>query len=72
MLIIDQILEMDPSDEDYLPDPERPSWINVGSKERKPPDPTRQGQKRKLDDDFTKGKCFFIFLISVEIKVISQ
>ena len=63
---------MDPSDEDFLPDPERPSWINVGSKERKPPDPTRQGQKRKLDDDFTKGKCFFIFLISVEIKVISQ
>jgi hypothetical protein len=49
MSIIVQILEMDPSDEDFLPDPERPSWSNVGSKERKPPD---------------KGKCFFIFLMS--------
>ena len=64
---------MDSSDEDFLPDPERPRRGNLGhpdSKERKPPDPTRRGLKRKLDEDFTKGKCFFIFLMS-DVIVIS-
>ena len=61
---------MDSSDEDFLPDPERP-------RQEKPPDKSkvssRRGLKRKNDepanqqrglilhDDFTEGKCFFIF-----------
>ena len=63
-------LEMDSSDEDFLPDPNRP-W-----KRKRPPDHGKasgSGQRRKLDeqdnkqsgpylhDDFTKGKCFFIY-----------
>ena len=56
---------MDSSDEDFLPDPERPRRGNMNkwpdSKQRKPPDPTR-GRKRKLEEDITKGKCFFYFL----------
>ena len=67
ILLIFQLLKMDSSDEEYLPDPERPSRRNVGSKERKPPDPTRKGKKRKLDEDFTKGKCFFIYLSEVDM-----
>ena len=62
-----KILPMDSSDEDFLPDPERPR------KKKRPPDPievSERSQKRKIDaqankqsglylhDDFTKGKCF--------------
>ena len=63
-------LPMDSSDEEYLPDPERPK------RKREPPDRTEvgasRGLKRKNDesanqqrglilhDDVTKGKCFFI------------
>ena len=50
---------MDSSDDDFLPDPDRPR------KEKKPPNPQAKcGQKRKLDQDSTKGKCFFIHLKS--------
>ena len=57
---------MDSSDEDFLPDPERPR------KRKEPPDRIKvseRSQKRKIDegdnqqsglnlhDDFTKGKC---------------
>ena len=63
-------IEMDSSDDDFLPDPDRPR------KRKKPPDhceASGSGQRRKLDeqdnkqsgpylhDDFTKGKCFFIY-----------
>ena len=59
------------SDEDFLPDPEgyRGGFDLPFERKRKPPD-----KKRKLDesankqrglnlhDDFSKGKCFFIFV----------
>ena len=61
---------MDSSDEDYLPDPERPR------KRKEPPDRGKvsrnSGLRKKIDepanqqrglilhDDFSKGKCFFI------------
>ena len=61
---------MDSSDEDFLPDPERPR------KRNQPPDRSSacagRGKKPKLDepsnqqsglclhDDFTQGRCFFI------------
>ena len=62
------------SDEDFLPDPERyqGGFDLPLERKRKPPD-----KKRKLDesdnkqrglnlhDDFSKGKCFFIFCVSV-------
>ena len=60
---------MDSSDEDFLPDPERPR------KRKEPPDrreaSARKGEKMKPDettnkqsglclhDDFTQGRCFF-------------
>ena len=60
---------MESSDEDFLPDPERPR------KTKEPPDPSEasgsRGKKTKLDestntqsglslhDDFTQGRCFF-------------
>ena len=54
---ISKLLTMDSSDEDFLPDPDRPR------KEKKPPDPpAKRGPKRKLEEDITKGKCFFISL----------
>ena len=62
---------MDSSDEDYLPDPNRPR------KRKRPPDHTESsgsGKRSEFDepdnkqsglylhDDFNKGKCFFTFL----------
>ena len=62
---------MESSDEDYLPDPERPR------KRKEPPDRGEasgsRGEKSKRDepnnkqsglclhDDFIKGRCFFFF-----------
>ena len=61
---------MDSSDDDFLPDPNRPR------KRKRPPDQSEasgSGQKRKRDepdnkqsglylhDDFTKGRCFFTY-----------
>ena len=61
---------MDSSDEDFLPDPERPR------KRKEPPDRNEasgSGQRRQLDepdnqqsglylhDGFNKGKCFLLF-----------
>ena len=52
---------MDSSDEDFLPDPERPG------KRKEPPDrgsgtdePFNQQSGLDLHDVFSKGKCFFI------------
>ena len=50
---------MDSSDEDFLPDPERPG------KRKEPPDRGsdegfNQQSGLNLHDDFSKGKCFFI------------
>ena len=68
---------MDSSDEDFLPDPERPKRRIIPPEERrkkKPPDPAEvgtskgcstqqlRGPKRKIEEDSTKGKCIFIFL----------
>ena len=65
-------LRMDSSDEDFLPDPERPR------KRKKPPDQdeaSRSRKKRNLDepanqqsglylhDDSQKGKCTFSFYV---------
>ena len=55
---------MDSSDEDFLPDPEKPRM-----RKKEPPDrdeefPTTsqpRGLKRKHEEDSIKGKCFFIF-----------
>ncbi len=60
-------LEMDSSDEEYLPDPNRPR------KRKRPPDQgeaSGSGQGRRCDgnqqsglnlhDDFIKGKCSFL------------
>ena len=63
---------MDSSDEDFLPDPDRPR------KRKEPPDrigASRSGKVRKMNepdnkqsglylhDDFLKGKCFFFTLV---------
>ena len=68
---------MESSDEDFLPDPERPKKRTIppeGKRKKKPPDQTEastskgcstrqlRGPKRKIEEDSTKGKCFFIFL----------
>ena len=57
---------MDSSDEDFLPDPDRPLRSSIPmDRKKKPPDrPANQprGQKRKPEEDSNKGKCFFIFL----------
>ena len=68
---------MESSDEDFLPDPERPKKRTIppeGKRKKKPPDQTeastskgcgtrqQRGPKRKIEEDSTKGKCFFIFL----------
>ena len=57
------------SDDDFLPDPDRP----FRTTEKKPPDkPANQarGKKRKLAEDSTKGKCLFIiFCKKVKSKV---
>ena len=54
-------INMDSSDEDFLPDPERPG------KRKEPPDrgsgtdePFNQQSGLDLHDVFSKGKCFFI------------
>ena len=48
---------MDSSDEDFLPDPDRPR------KEKKPPDPPAKWRpKMKIEQDITEGKCFLISL----------
>ena len=61
---------MDSSDEDYLPDPERPrqeeppdkSQVSGGRElKRKNDEPANQQRGLNLHEDFTKGKCFFIF-----------
>ena len=61
---------MDSSDEDYLPDPERPrqeeppdkSQVSGGrGLKRKNDEPANQQRGLFLHDDFTKGRCFFIF-----------
>ena len=57
---------MDSSDDDFLPDPER----YKGRDRTEPPDkggmgdddPANKQRGLTLHDDFTKGKCFFIFL----------
>ena len=66
-------LLMDSSDEDFLPDPDKPRRRPLGlvGRMKKPPDKdgassshtTSQprGLKRKHEEDFTEGKCFFIF-----------
>ena len=65
---------MDSSDDDFLPDPDRP-LRTTGPLEtkKKPPDkPANQarGKKRKLEEDSTKGKCLFIiFCKKVKSKV---
>ena len=68
---------MESSDEDFLPDPERPKKRTIppeGKRKKKPPDQTeastskgcgtrqQRGPKRKIEEDSTKGKCIFIFL----------
>ena len=68
---------MESSDEDFLPDPERPKKRTIppeGKRKKKPPDQTeastskgcgtrqQRGPKRKIEEDSTKGKCFFVFL----------
>ena len=61
---------MESSDEDYLPDPERPrqeeppdkSQVSGGrGLKRKNDEPDNQQRGLFLHDDFTEGKCFFIF-----------
>ena len=52
-------IDMDSSDEDFLPDPERPG------KRKEPPDRGsdegfNQQSGLNLHDDFSKGKYFFI------------
>ena len=68
-------LMMDSSDEDFLPDPEKPMSRTLGlmGRKKKPPDKDEassshttsqpRGLKRKREEDSTKGKCFFIFLV---------
>ena len=62
------------SDEDFLPDPARsrkrkepPDRIEVceRSQKRKIDEPANQQSGLYLHDDFTKGKCFFIYLSEV-------
>ena len=68
---------MESSDEDFLPDPERPKKRTIppeGKRKKKPPDQTeastskgcgtrqQRGPKRKIEEDSTKGKCFLVFL----------
>ena len=52
---------MDSSDEDFLPDPDKAFRNPAPLEKKKPPDRTenqQRGQKRKLKEDFNKGKCF--------------
>ena len=57
---------MDSSDEDFLPDPDKPGRGSyLMERGKKPPDkPVNQprGKKRTHEEDSTKGKCFFSFL----------
>ena len=70
-------LTMDSSDEDFLPDPDRPKQVKEPpdrievskgrGKKRKRDDPVNQQSGLNLHDDFAKGKCFF-FLLEVNLK----
>ena len=61
-------LEMDSSDEDYLPDPNRPR------KRKRPPDhgeASGSGQRRKLDEQDNKQVSAFLFILS-EVILMSE
>ena len=61
---------MDSSDEDFLPDPERPRKMKEPpdkgevsksrGRKRKHDDPVNQQSGLDLHDDFQEGKCLFI------------
>ena len=59
------------SDEDFLPDPARSmkreeppdrNEVSENRQKRKIDEPANQQSGLYLHDDFTKGKCFFIYL----------
>ena len=71
---------MDSSDEDYLPDPERPrheeppdkSQVSGGrGLKRKNDEPANQQRGLFLHDDFTKGRCFlFSYYKAIKVKCV--
>ena len=61
------LLKMDSSDEDFLPDPERErgeQMVSSLKRKKKPPDRKDVNQQRGLflHDDSTEGKCLFNIL----------
>ena len=58
---------MESSDEDFLPDPERHRVSQGSSLKRKKRPPDRDDDNKQsglnLHDDFSKGRCFFVFLV---------